>query len=317
MKILLIKTSSLGDVIHNLPVVTDIRANLPEAKIDWVVEEGFLDIPTMHAGVDKTIPVAIRRWRKHWFNKTTQNQINTFKEQLKSQAYDIILDTQGLFKSALVAHQAKGKHIGYAWNSVREPLACLFYDQTYVVSKKMHAVERNRSLAAAAFGYKLGPLDYGLFSLKPQSDWLPGRPYILAFHAASRASKLWPESYWITLANHFAEKGIPCILPWGNKKEQTRSFELAKKIKDAIVPPALTLRELAGIICSTQCVIGVDTGLSHLAAALKIPVVALYCSTEPKLTGIHTNSPAINLGGKNKIPSVSEVIQAVQKISKK
>lgn len=317
MKILLIKTSSLGDVIHNLPVVTDIRANLPEAKIDWVVEESFVDIPGMHPDVDKVIPVAIRRWRKSWFNKTNQIQISAFKEQLKSQTYDIVLDTQGLFKSALVAHHAKGKHIGHAWNSAREPLACLFYDVTYSVPKKMHAVERNRQLAAAAFEYDLGQLDYGLFPLKPQADWLPDRPYILGFHAASRDSKLWPESHWIELANHFAEQGIVCVLPWGNKTEQARSFKMAEKIKGAVVPPALRLRELAGIICGSQFVVGVDTGLSHLAAALKKPIIALYCATDPKLTGVYTNSPALNLGGKNITPSVSEVIEAAGQIYKK
>jgi heptosyltransferase-1 len=319
MKILIIKMSSLGDVIHNLPAITDIRAHIPEARIDWVVEESFADIPAMHPGIDKVIPIGIRRWRKSWFGKTHQAQITQFKEELKKQTYDVVLDTQGLFKSGLVTRHAKGKRVGYNWKSAREPLASLFYDVTHSVPavNKIHAVERNRRLAAAEFGYQLGPLDYGLYSLKPTVDWLPNQPYMIGFHAASRASKLWPEENWIELANHYAKQGIVCILPWGSKAEHERSLRMAEKIKGAIVPPKLNLRELAGVICGSQFTVGVDTGLSHFAAALKKPIVAIYCATNPKDTGVYTESPAINIGEKNVMPSVAQALEAMEKIYKK
>src|SRR5690349_14684218 len=146
-RILLVKTSSLGDVVHNLPVATDIRAALPRAEIDWVVEEAFSAIPWLHPAVARVIPIAIRRWRSRFLDRAVRGEIGAFTRELKREAYDAVIDTQGLLKSALVAWTARGIRHGLDFASSREPLF-FFYDRTYSVPWTMHAVERNRVLAA-------------------------------------------------------------------------------------------------------------------------------------------------------------------------
>ena len=159
MRILLVKTSSLGDVIHNLPVVSDLARALPEATLDWCVEESFADIPRLHPAVGEVIPVAIRRWRKSLLQRATWREIGDFRKRIARTPYDVILDTQGLIKSALITRQAHGRRLGYAAEVAREPLAARFYDETFVIPPNAHAVERNRWLASAAFDT---PLDLPL-----------------------------------------------------------------------------------------------------------------------------------------------------------
>jgi heptosyltransferase-1 len=176
MRILLVKTSSLGDVIHNLPVLSDLHHVFPEALIDWCVEESFADIPRLHPALDQVIPVALRRWRRNPGRLSTWRELRDFRRLIHGKAYDIVLDTQGLLKSALIARQAQGRHCGYAAEAAREPLAARFYDQTFVIPRNVHAVQRNRWLAAAAFGYPLDlPLDYGISAPTIETGWLSGR----------------------------------------------------------------------------------------------------------------------------------------------
>ena len=312
-KILLVKTSSMGDVIHNLPVVSDIRAHYPDAEIDWVVEESFAGIPTLHPGVNKVLPVAIRRWRKNPLSRAVRAEASAFLRQLRGKVYDVVLDTQGLFKSAVIARLAQGTRCGYDWHSAREPLAALFYDETVQVEKTLHAVERNRLLGGRAFGYiPDDPVSYGITAPSPDLPWLPAGPFAVLLHATSRDDKLWPEPGWITLGSHLAGKGVACVLPWGSAAEQQRSQRLAAQIPNAIVAPALTLGQAAALLSKAVAAVGVDTGLIHLAAALGVPVVALYCASEPGLTGVYTSSKAINLGGAGNPPDPASVISALE-----
>ncbi|MBS4095640.1 MAG: lipopolysaccharide heptosyltransferase I [Sulfuricella sp.] len=315
-KILLVKTSSMGDVIHNLPVVSDIRNHFPEAQIDWVAEESFAAIPALHPGVAQVLPVALRRWRKKLFDKATQEEIRAAVQRLQAERYDIVLDTQGLLKSAVIARLAQGSRAGLAWNSAREPLAALFYDYRVSVEKNRHAVERNRLLAGKVLGYAIeSPVDYGITAPNADLPWLPDGYYTVFLHATSRDDKLWPESHWVALGAHFNAKGLRCILPWGSATEQARAERLAAQIPHSIVAPRLTLDEAASLLARADVVIGVDTGLAHFAAALNVPVVALYCSTEPGLTGVYAGSRAVNLGGIGKTPDVAEVIATADKIA--
>lgn len=314
--ILLVKTSSLGDVIHALPLVSDIRAHFPESPIDWVVEEPFAAIPALHPGVRKVLPVAIRRWRKNLRNPDTREEIRTATARLREERYDIVLDAQGLLKSALVARLAGGSRAGMDWRSAREPLASLFYDYRVKVEKGLHAVERNRLLGARVLGYTLEtPADYGIRAPALDLPWLPDGYYTVFLHATSRADKLWPEAHWVELGARFHAKGLRAILPWGNEAEKARAERLAGQIPDAIAAPRLTLDEAAALLAGADVVIGVDTGLAHLAAALDVPVVALYCSTEPGLTGVHGGIRAVNLGGIGRIPSVAEVLTTAERVA--
>ena len=190
MRILLIKTSSLGDVVHNLPVVADIRGHLADAQIDWVVEENFASIPTLHRDVNRVLPVAMRRWRKHLTNGATWAQWREFKRQLQERVYDYVIDTQGLLKSSLIARNARGLRCGYDWDSAREPLASFSYQRKFNVAKNLHAVERNRQLVAKALGYEAnGEPRYGLHAPRSSPDKAFQAPYVVFLHATSRADK--------------------------------------------------------------------------------------------------------------------------------
>ncbi len=315
-KILLVKTSSMGDVIHNLPAATDICRHVADARIDWVVEEGFAGIPALHPGVARVIPVAVRRWRKTPFSRAVVSEILAFGRRLRQESYDCVLDTQGLIKSALVARWARGERCGYAWGSAREPLASLFYDKRLAVPRNLHAVERNRLLAARTFGYEPAKrVDYGIRAPALELRWLPPRPYAVLLHATSRSDKEWAEPNWTGLARHLAAMGLASVLPWGGEGERDRSRRLAQGMGDAVVPPALALGEVAALLAGARVAVGVDTGITHLAAALNVPVVAIYCASEPALTGVYTGGPGRNLGGAHGPPPLAAVIAAVAEVT--
>lgn len=331
-KILLVKTSSLGDVIHNLPVVGDIRGEFPGAVIDWAVEEAFADIPALHPGVRQVIPVAVRRWRKGLLDAGTWREIGALRRRLRAEPYDFVLDTQGLIKSAAIARLARGRCCGYGWASAREPAASLLYGATRPVQKDLHAVTRNRLLAARCLGYEVPEgLDYGIRVPEPplpnpppqggernladRPQWWPARPYIVLLHATSRDDKLWPEASWAALGRDISRLGRVCVLPWGGPEEAARSRRLAGLIADAVVPPRLSLKELAALLAGARAAVGVDTGLSHLAAALRVPVVGIYCATDPGLTGIFPVARAKNVGGRTGAPAPEAVAAALEEVT--
>lgn len=314
-RILLVKTSSLGDVVHNLPVVTDLRSAFPGAEIDWVVEEVFAPIPPLHPGVREAIPVAVRRWRKAWRASATRREIAALKTRLRARAYDFIIDTQGLAKSALLARLAQGVRCGYDWKSAREPLASLLYDRGFRVERGLHAVERNRRLAAQAAGYRVeAPPDYGIAAPGLTLPWAPGMDYAVLLHATSRAQKLWPEASWTELGRRLKQAGLASVLPWGTPSERLRSERLAAAIPGARVPPALALADLAALLARARVVVGVDTGLLHLAAALGVAAVGIYCASNPELTGIYGAARGINLGKAGAPPATREAVNAVLKL---
>lgn len=315
MHILLVKTSSLGDVIHNLPVVSDIRRYIPEATVDWCVEESFAAIPPLHPGVGQVIPVALRRWRNHMFKATTWREIGDFRAAMQAECYDAVIDTQGLLKSALIACQAQGPLAGYAADSARESLAARFYDSRFSIPKQAHAVVRNRQLAAAALGYILeGDPDYGIMAPAVRFDWLPPVRYVVFLTATSRNDKLWPEAQWTTLGQQLQMLGYRVVLPGGSAGERQRASRLAATIPEAIAAPPLGIVELVSLLGGAQAVIGVDTGLSHLAVALKTPTVAIYTATDPGLTGVLGSGYHRNLGGKGQMPSPDAVLEALRQV---
>ena len=310
--ILLVKTSSLGDVVHNLPVASDIRARFPEARIDWVVEEAFADIPRLHPAVRKVIPVAVRRWRRNLLAATTWGELREYRKVVRSERYDLVLDTQGLIKSALLARQVPGRRAGYAAEAAREPLAARFYDDTYAIPGNLHAVERNRRLAAAALGYAPNlPLDYGIAAELLAAPWLPAQPYCVLLSASSRADKLWPEADWLQLAAALNARGLACVLPGGSAEERERAARLATGMQQAVAAPPLGIAELARLLAGARVVVGVDTGLTHIAAALGRLTFCLFSGSHPELTGVYAGDTAINLGGAGAAPTASQVVAAV------
>jgi heptosyltransferase I len=316
-RILLVKTSSLGDVIHNLPVVNDILTQFPDVQIDWVVEESFADIPCLHPKIHKVFAVAFRRWRKQLFSKSTWAEIAKFREDIKHNEYDAVIDTQGLLKSGLLTAWAHGTKHGYGCSSAREPIASWFYNKKHDISYQQHAVVRNRTLAAMSLGYvpPTNAPDYGISANMPYKpiDIDLQANYIIALHGTSRDSKLWPLANWVALGKGLRDKNLNLVLPWANATEELRANEIANQLSNATVLSKLSIGQLASVIGGAQAAVGVDTGLSHLAAALNIPTIAIYTDTNPELTGVMAGkqATAINLGGIGKMPSVDEVTSAL------
>lgn len=311
LRVLLVKTSSLGDVIHNLPVATDVRRHFPDAAIDWVVEEPFLPLARMHPAVRRVIPVAVRRWRRQVLGPSTWKEMAEFRRLSQAEFYDAIIDTQGLIKSALVARAARGRRHGFDADSAREPLAARLYDARHHVARGQHAVVRNRLLAAAALGYRIDtPADYGL-SLPAASVQETERRRCVMLHGTSRADKLWPIESWIDLGVRLDAAGIDCVLPWGSDAERGRSEAIAAAVPRAVVPRRMTLVEVAGLLSSSDMVVGVDTGITHLAGALGRPVVALFSASDPALTGVYGAQRSRNLGHIGTPAMPKDVVEAL------
>ena len=314
----------MGDVVHNLPVVSDLRAGLPDCRIDWLVEFGFSAIPGLHAGVDAVIPVSVRRWRKHPLAASTRKEIGDLRARLRKTHYDAIIDTQGLLKSALLAWVANGRSHGFDWKSSREPLQ-FFYDQVYSVPWSIHAVQRNRWLASKALGYAISQMPvYGIAasassaaSLESAFAMKSAERTALLLHATSAAQKEWPQDRWVQLGTHLAAQGIVSILPFGNSAERKRSEQLAVQIPGARVPPPLTLSELTALISRACIVIGVDTGLTHLAVALGRPTIGIYRATDPAATGLYGSPWAVNVGNIGVTPAAAEVAAAIDSLLEK
>lgn len=308
-RILFVKTSSLGDVVHNCPAVTDVARCLPQTEIDWLVEESFADVVALHPAVRRVIPVALRRWRRAWWKPTAWLEVVALRRTLRAQAYDAVIDTQGLVKSALFCALASGAKHGMDRASAREPLAARAYDVRHAIARGQHAVERNRQLTSAALGYALPPeCDYGLHG---SADTQDARRVVL-LTMSSRNDKLWPEERWSALGRALAERGLDCALPWGSAIERARCERLAAKIPGARVLPAMTLGELAQTLRGARAVAGVDTGLSHLAVALGVPAVGIYCATDPALTGLYGSPRLRNLGGAGMAPATARVLAALE-----
>lgn len=310
-RFLLVKTSSMGDVIHNLPVATDLACAFPGCAVDWVVEQGFAELPKLHPAVRRVVPVAVRRWRRAPASGGTWDEIGAVRAALREERYDRVIDTQGLVKSAVLAALADGPRCGYDRASAREPLASLLYGRRCAVDRALHAVERNRRLAACCAGYALtGDADYGIAAPERRFDWLPARRYAVLLTATSRDDKLWPEERWTALGRALAKRGLASVLPAGSDTERERAARLAQAIPGAAAAPPLGLAALASLLADSVAVAGVDTGLTHLAAALGRPVVGIYCATEPGLTGVHA-AQAVNLGGTGRLPAVEDVLGAL------
>lgn len=291
MNVLIIKTSSMGDVLHTLPAITDAVNAIPGIQFDWAVEPGFAEIPRWHPAIRDIIPLPIRRWRQQLWKSVREKEIQSTLRVLRQKNYDYIIDAQGLFKSAIFARCAKGQRVGYDFLSVREKIAAFFYQKRYSVPKNQHAVERVRQLFAQTLGYccpSTSP-DYGIDPSHFTSPFYEG-DYLLFLHGTTWQTKHWPEHYWQELVQWACAAGYRVLIPWGNSVEQLRAQRIKQNHADVLVLPKLSLSEIASIIAKAKGIIAVDTGLGHVAAAIGAPTVSLYGPTDPTLTGAYGSS---------------------------
>jgi heptosyltransferase-1 len=314
-KILLVRLSSLGDVVHTFPAVTDIARHVPDVELHWAVDELFAELPALHPAVSRVIPVALRRGRRNPFNPATWRALAELRAILGARPYDAILDLQGLLKSALVARLARGPRHGHAAATAREPLATWLYDHRHSAPRGDHAVDQTRRLAATALGYEVeGAIDYGV-RVPPTPPFAPAGRYAVLLHSTSRASKLWADDDWIALGQRFESADVRCVLPWGNASERARAERLVREIDQAIVAPRMSLTEAAGLLGGAQVVVGLDTGLTHLAAAMRTPVVGIYCDTSPADLRPIGPGPTASCGDRGKPPTLTEVAAAIDVVA--
>ena len=310
--VLFIKTSSLGDVIHHMPALTEAKARRPGARFGWVVEEAFAPLVRLHPAVDVVVPVGLRRWRRAFFRPSTWTELARFRHDLRDRAYDEVIDTQGLVKSALLAWMAHGRRHGYDAQSIKEPAACRFYQVRHAVAWNQHAVARNRALTGHALGYEpRGEADYGLQRMRLADTW--ATPYGVLLHATAHRGKEWGEANWLALTAAVGGD-IELVVPAGTESERARALRIAAGSARARVPDRQPLDAMARLIAGASFVVGVDTGLSHLAAALGVPLVAIFADSEPGLTGPVGPGPIAVLGAKGAPPSLDAVIEAVARI---
>ena len=310
-RVLFVKLSSLGDVVHHLPAVTDLRRHRPDLHVAWAVEEAYAPLVRLHPGVDEVIPVALRALRDSPASTGRWSGLRSSRRTVARGGWDYVIDTQGLLKSAWIARGARAATFGFDRHSARERLAARFYDVKFRIPRELHAVERNRRLVGEVFGHGTAePADYGLQLPDARPPWAPQGAYAVLLHAASRADKLWAQARWIALGRMLADSGHACVLPSGNPRERTAAERIAAQIPGALVAPPMALDEAASLLAHAEMVAGVDTGLAHLAVALRRPTVGIYCATRAELTGLHGNE-GVNLGSPGKPPEVEAVAAAL------
>ncbi|MES2742404.1 MAG: lipopolysaccharide heptosyltransferase I [Pseudomonadota bacterium] len=319
MTILLVRVSSLGDVLHNLPIVADILAHHPDAVIDWVVEEGYVSLVRLNGRIRTIIPFALRRWRKSLGSRTTRAEIGAFFRALRQCRYDYVFDTQGLLKTGIIMGAARltpgGHKVGLANGSEGsgyEAVSRLFHSKSIPLDPRTHAVARGRLVVAAALGYRVDSApDFGLPGpalAGPRPQWMPDQPYAVYFHGTARDAKKWAPSHWIALGRQLAP--MPILLPWGSAQEKSEAELLAAGLPHARVLPKLSMDDAVTLARHAALVIGVDTGLTHIAAAFNRPTVELYCDSPRWKTEGNWSPNIINLGDRGAPPGVPEVLTA-------
>ncbi|RJG11193.1 lipopolysaccharide heptosyltransferase I [Massilia cavernae] len=319
MNILLVRVSSLGDVLHNLPMVADILRRHPDANIDWVVEEGYVSLVRLNPHVRNIIPFALRRWRKSLGKKETRDEIRSFFARLRKERYDYVFDTQGLLKTGIIMGAARGNHkIGLANGSEGsgyEGISRVFHSKSIPLDPRTHAVARGRMVAGAALGYPVDTApDFGLPGPRPGTRpyWMPAEEYAVFFHGTARDAKKWAPENWIAAGRALAP--MPVLLAWGSPGEKREAEAIAAGVPNALVLPKLSMDEAVELARNAGLAIGVDTGLTHIAAAFVRPTIELYCDSPKWKTEGNWSPRIVNLGDKGAPPSVADVLEAVERL---
>lgn len=313
--LLYIKLSALGDQIFSLPAIDDALKRYPDLAIDWVVDERFADIPRLHGRVRRVFALPLKRWRKQgWW--ASRREISAFWRALRAERYDLIIDAQGMWKSLLVVLVARAQtKIGYSAAYCGEAPVARFYDRKLDMPG-VHGSLRLRETFAQAIGSDAGTApDYGL-TPPPRLAFTGSAPYAVLLHGASKDDKLWPEDRWVQVGQALAARGLRSLLPWGNDTERARAERLAAQIgaDHALVAPRMSITECAALMANAAAVVGLDTGLVHLAAAYARPTVAIFTATRADFFYPVDARHGVALGGPGAQVEVAQVLTALDAV---
>ena len=292
MKVLIVKTSSMGDVIHTFPALTDAARANPEWVFDWCVEDAFADLVRLHPAVRNVHNVSVRRWRKSIFSGETRRAIRQFLSSVRAENYDLIIDAQGLMKSALLARFAGAPVAGLDFRSVREPAAALLYSARHSVERDRHAIDRTRLLFGQALGHTpdLSRLDYGLRREEKQAGVTRD---VFLLHGTTWPSKHWHLAGWIDLAGSLVARGMQPLVTYSNEAERKVAERIGGSVPGSRIIEKTSLGAIAEIMAGSTAAVGTDTGLTHLACALDLPTIQIALSTAPGLTGPRGSQVAV------------------------
>ena len=316
-RILLVKTSSLGDVVHNLPVASDIAAALPSAEIDWVVEKDFAAIPRLHRSLSRVLPVSLRRWRSEWWRADTRGEIAAFirgcaiRPTTRCSIRKVC--SRALSSRGLRGERITGSTGNHPASRSRFSTTALFASPGRVTLSSAIARSRRKHCGTS----RTQTSTMGSVRRRPlRSPWLDAARYAILIHVTSARPKLWPDEHWVAVGDALSEAGVISVLPWGSAHEHERSVRLSRSIRGSIVPPALNLSDLAACLERAHCALGVDTGLTHLAGALGVATLGIYTATDPQSTGLYGCARAINIGGAGQCPTAVQALRSLESVTR-
>ena len=314
-KILLVRTSSMGDIIHTFPAAVDVKKAFPDAQLHWLVEESLTDVCSLCPEIDALRITAFHRWRKTPFSKEVRKEVRNLQEQLRSESYDAVVDTQGIVRSAWAATWAGVPVCGYSWKTAREPLASLFYKKTFSMPETLGAVRRYRKMLATSLGYTIDESHpkFGICPPRLPDIELPERFAAFFVNTSLNRPKHWQEDRWKAVVSGLASQGLDSVLFWGNGVEKERVERIASVSERAHVLPRMSIPEIAAVVSRAKIGIGLDTGLMHLAAAVGIPCVAIWVNTDPGKVALVGEADCATLGHIGADVTVEEVLSAVRK----
>jgi len=307
MKVLILKLTSMGDLMHALPALTEAEQNIKNISFDWVVDKAFSSVPSWHPAVDKIIKTDHRNWRKQFLSSESREALNLVKKEINATDYDFVVDMQNNLKSAFLSFLSDHRVTGMDASSSREYPAHWAYSKKVNIKKSLHAIDRQKELLASTLGYKSVPgVDYGISKvkfLKPAFE-LPTN-YMVLVQNASWPTKQWPVAYWKDLVKYLGDRGVNVILPSGSEDELMRAKEISSVSERAKALEVLPLNEVAHIIDNADYCICSDTGLAHLSAVVNTSSLTLYGPTDTKLIGTKGNNQIHIVGDNSDINNIS------------
>jgi heptosyltransferase I len=320
-RILIVKVTSLGDVVHTLPVVADIHRAFPGVEVDWAVDASCADVVRLNRWVARVLCAPLRQF-KAGPSRADLGAIAASIRELRGRRYDAVVDLHGVYKSAIISALARSRRrFGYRNQDLGEPGAMFAYNGRFGPRPACDAWHGMRISAGEALGYMpQGSPDYGLVIPREElarADGAHGEtqgPYAMFFHATSNHDKKWSTENWAELARKTLASGLRVELPWGSSAEYEEAKRIASRAPGAVLLPRLSIREMARRIDRADMVVGVDTGLVHLAHALGRPTVMIFHATSRHHCGIGGTPRSLSIGELGAAPGVDEVLAAVGRV---